>query len=40
MSLTQVGGHAGALVFMTGTLAGMAGAFLALLAVRLASGAD
>ena len=29
-----------ALVFMIGTLAGMAGGFLALLAVRLASGAD
>ena len=25
MSLTQVGGHAGALVFMIGTLAGLAG---------------
>ena len=29
-----------ALVFMIGTLAGTAGGFLALLAVRLASGAD
>ena len=29
-----------ALVFMIGTLAGLAGGFLALLAVRLASGAD
>ena len=29
-----------ALVFMIGTLAGMAGGFLALLAVRLAGGAD
>ena len=29
-----------ALVFMIGTLAGMAGGFLALLAFRLASGAD
>ena len=27
VSLTQVGGHAGALVFMIGTLAGMAGGF-------------
>ena len=27
MSLTQVEGHAGALVFMIGTLAGMAGGF-------------
>ena len=33
VSLTQVGGHAGALVFMIGTLAGMAGGFLALLAI-------
>ena len=40
MSLTQVGGHAGALVFMIGTLAGMAGGFLTLLAFRLAGGAD
>ena len=40
MSLTQVGGHAGALVFMIGTLAGMAGGFLALLAFRLAGAAD
>ena len=40
MSLTQVGGHAGALVFMIGTLAGMAGGFLALMVFRLAGGAD
>ena len=41
MSLTQVvGGMPEPLVFMIGTLAGLAGAFLALLAVRLASGAD
>ena len=40
MSLTQVGGHAGALVFMIDTLAGSAGGFLALLAFRLAGGGD
>ena len=41
MSLTQVGGdHAGALVFMIGTLAGVAGGFLVLMMVRLAGGAD
>ena len=40
MSRTQVGGHAGALVFMIGTLAGMAAGFLALMVFRLAGGAD
>ena len=40
MSLPQVGGLAGALVFMIGTLAGMAGGFLALMVFRLAGGVD
>ena len=40
VSLTQVGSHAGALVFMIGTLAGLVGGFLALMVFRLAGGAD
>ena len=38
--LKYLGGGFLALVFMIGTLAGLAGGFLALLAIRLAGGAD
>ena len=40
MSLIQVGRGFLALVFMIGTLAGLAGGFLALMVFRLAGGAD
>ena len=38
--LKYLGGLAGALVLMIGTLAGLAGGFLALMVFRLAGGAD
>ena len=40
MRLKYLGGLAGALVLMIGTLAGLAGGFLALMVFRLAGVAD